>query len=801
MQSGVNILAWILIFYSIYSAAILTLNFSNKKLKSWLNRRDEMRILRISVPQNNEVGPISAEQIFATLHSLPESARVDFEIANRGGEIVFFVRISAQYQHFIESQIYAQYPDCEIGDQAGSEADGHLKVHKGVATAEAPSAALTLNFTDIFPIKRYPQFEDRLKRIYIDPIASISASLMKSGESRISISLKPMPDKWRTLYIKCLRIYAANTLMNFDTIAKFFINIFCTRQLIYKFLFFPLYLIFWIMGARAHLRTHENDSIEEKTSRVHERENKADAAIDKVSKPLFEVSIRIFCAQKKINQIAAAFYQFNLPYLNSFKLARNNKARRDVNFVLNTEELATIWHLPYSSQSGISTNVSRKLEPPVNLPVLPQAALLGKTDYRNQQAEFGILPSDRARHIYILGKTGMGKSTLLMNMIFNDINCGNGCALIDPHGDLADRVCNLVPLHRINDVILFDPSDREFPVGFNLFENSNRFAIIASGIISIFKKIYSESWGPRLEYILRNVVLTLLQAQNSTMLWIMRILVDDEFRRAIVNQITDPFLKNFWINEFEKLPSSRKSEVVSPILNKVGQFLSNPLMRNIFGQPKTKIDFRFAMDNRKIIIINLSKGKIGDDNSNLLGSMLITKFYLDAMSRANISEESRSDFHLYIDEFQNFATDSFSDILSEARKYKLNLVIANQYISQMPETVRDAVFGNVGTIISFQIGYNDAEMVSLQFGEAVSANDLMNLAKYKAYTRLLIDGMPSKIFSMTGFAPPQPHMDLRTDLRTNSHINSREKIIKICREKFSHKREFVEEKINEFSRR
>lgn len=461
----------------------------------------------------------------------------------------------------------------------------------------------------------------------------------------------------------------------------------------------------------------------------------------------------------------------------------------DHSFVLNTEELATIWHLPYSVQSGISSTVSHKFEPPVALPALPHAAILGKTDFRDSKKEFGILPSDRRRHIYILGKTGMGKSTLLMNMIFNDIAAGRGIALIDPHGDLADTVCDFVPQHRINDVILFDPSDRDFPVSLNLFENSNRFAITASGVISIFKKIYSESWGPRLEYILRNVVLTLLQANNSTMLWIMRILTDDEFRRGIVCRISDPLLRNFWLNEFEKLPSSRRAEVVSPILNKVGQFLSNPLMRNILSQPQTKIDFRFAMDNRKILIINLSKGKIGDDNSGLLGSMLITKFYLDAMSRADSPELQRNDFHLYIDEFQNFATDSFADILSEARKYRLNLVIANQYIAQMAERVRDAVFGNVGTIISFQIGYSDAEDVSLQFGEAASAADLMNLAKYKAYIRLLIDGMPSKVFSMATFPPPP------------NTVSQREKIVKVCRERFSCKKEFVEEKIREFSAR
>jgi len=788
----------VLIFYIIYAVTSIALNFSYKKIKKILHKRlrrdgcdsgcvfdTGRKFLRIDIPKNNEAGPICAEQIFATLHSISPESMVSFGIANYGagkddGKIIFFVNVPVSLKSFVESQIYAQYPDSEISE---SDADFDFPGD------DLARVGLRLDFTDIFPLKRYPQFEDRINRVYVDPIASIVSSLSKSRKSHIRIDLRPLPDKWRKKYLKCLHIYASNALMNFDTVAEAFINIFCTRKLIYKFLFFPLYFVFWVIGNLAALKSRDSrDAIEEKTSRIHERESKADAAVDKISKPLFKVSINIFCEPVFTNQIVSSFYQFNLPYLNNFEISRKN-----CEFVLNTEELATIWHLPIgmSETNGVSAVGYKKLAPPNELKTLAGAIVLGKTDYRDTEEEVIILPSDRRRHVYILGKTGMGKSTLIENMIFSDISSGNGVGLIDPHGDLSDRILEFIPSHRINDVILFDPSDKDFPIGFNIFEcKSLSHSIVASGIIGVFKKIYGESWGPRLEYILRNTILTLIEVDNSTLLWIIKILQNDEFRRAIVAAIKDPVLKNFWIYEFEKLSPSKRTEVVAPILNKVGQFLSNPIIRNILCQPKTKIDFRFMMDTGKIVIVNLSKGKIGEDNCALLGAMLITKFYIDAMSRADTPEKTRRDFYLYIDEFQNFATDSFADILSEARKYRLCLTIANQYIAQMYEKTRDAIFGNTGTIISFQVGYDDAEFIALQLGSVLIAEDPVFLSKYKAYIKLLMDGMPSKPFSIKTLPPVDSHMQ-----------NSREKIIKISREKFAKQKDFVEEKICEFSLR
>ncbi|MBA4336831.1 hypothetical protein C0416_03595 [bacterium] len=417
--------------------------------------------------------------------------------------------------------------------------------------------------------------------------------------------------------------------------------------------------------------------------------------------------------------------------------------------------------------------------------------MLGRTNFRGIDKTFGIKTVDRRRHMYIIGKTGMGKTTLLENMIYSDIMAGKGVGVIDPHGDLAENVLSFVPASRTNDVIIFDPSDRDFPIAFNMLESKDPSlnTIIASGLVGIFKKIYANSWGPRLEHILRNTILSLLYYPNTTMLGITRILQDRDFRRKVVRKIEDPVVKAFWEKEFEVMQDRMMVEAVSPILNKVGQFLASPIIRNIVGQPKSTVDLRFAMDRGKIVIVNLSKGKLGEDNSQLLGAMLITKFQIDAMSRADIPEKDRKDFYLYVDEFQNFATDSFATILSEARKYKLNLTMANQYIAQMPEEVRDAVFGNVGSIVSFQVGFDDAEYLSSQFGEEALPADLVSLSKYTAYSKLLIDGMPSKTFSLNTLPPP----DITDD------EGRKDKIIKVVRERYTQSREVVEDKIKRWS--
>ncbi|MDO8669408.1 MAG: type IV secretion system DNA-binding domain-containing protein [Candidatus Buchananbacteria bacterium] len=417
--------------------------------------------------------------------------------------------------------------------------------------------------------------------------------------------------------------------------------------------------------------------------------------------------------------------------------------------------------------------------------------LFGETNFRNQKKRFGIKRDDRRRHVYIIGKTGMGKTTLLENMIISDIIHGDGCCYVDPHGDTAEKILDFIPPNRINDVIYFNPSDTEFPIAFNILEAVDEKSkhLIASGLVGVFKKQFAESWGPRLEYILRNAILALLDYPGSTLLGIMRILVDKAYREKVVEKITDPVVKSFWVNEYTKWNDRVLQEVISPIQNKVGQFLSNFLIRNIVGQVKSTFDLREVIDGNKILIMNLSKGRIGEDTMQLLGSMIVTKLYLAAMSRVDILEKDRKDFYLYVDEFQNFATDSFADILSEARKYRLNLTMAHQFIEQLPENVSAAVFGNVGTLMCFRVGAADAETLVKEFTPVFLEEDLVNLPSFSIYLKLMIDGISSDPFSANTLPP----------LFDEYRSNSTEKVIKVSRERYANSRKAIEDKINRWS--
>jgi len=417
--------------------------------------------------------------------------------------------------------------------------------------------------------------------------------------------------------------------------------------------------------------------------------------------------------------------------------------------------------------------------------------IFGETNYRNIKRSFGIKRDDRRRHMYIIGKTGMGKTTLLENLIISDILNGEGCCYIDPHGDTADKLLDFIPPHRINDVVYINPADTEFPIAFNILEavDERDKSFVASGLISVFKKLWADSWGPRLEYILRNAILSLLDYPGSTLLGIMRILVEKDYREKVVEKVKDPVVRSFWVNEYSKWNEKTLQEVISPIQNKVGQFLSNFLIRNVVGQVKSSIDLRDIMDKKKILILNLSKGRIGEDTMQLLGAMIVTKLYLAAMSRVDIPETERNDFYLYVDEFQNFATESFANILSEARKYRLNLIVAHQYIEQLPEEVSAAIFGNVGTLINFRVGAADAENLVKEFTPFFEEEDLVNLPAFCVYLKLMIDGISSDPFSAATLPP------LFDDYRTDNRI----KVIQVSRERYANSRAVVEDKINRWS--
>jgi len=418
-----------------------------------------------------------------------------------------------------------------------------------------------------------------------------------------------------------------------------------------------------------------------------------------------------------------------------------------------------------------------------------------KTNFRNQETAFGIKKEDRTRHMYVIGKTGVGKSNLLENMAIQDIHNGEGMCYIDPHGEGAEKMLRAIPASRINDVVYFNPADSAFPIAFNILESvdENKKNLVASGMMGVFKKIWPDVWSPRMEYILNNTILALLDYPGSTMLGVNRMMYDKDFRKRVYPKIKDPVVKSFWINEFDTWDDRFRKEAVAAIQNKVGQFLSSAVIRNIVGQPKSTIDMREIMDNRKILIVNLSKGKIGEDAMRLLGGMIVTKIQLAAMGRVDMPEAERKDFYLYVDEFQNFATESFANILSEARKYRLSLVLAHQYINQLVfdnnTTVRDAIFGNVGTLISFRVGAEDAEHLEKEFEPVFMMNDLVNLAKYNIYLKLMIDGIAGDAFSATTLAP--------ADL--SDTIENEEKVIKVSRERYGRDRKDVEEKISRWS--
>lgn len=486
-------------------------------------------------------------------------------------------------------------------------------------------------------------------------------------------------------------------------------------------------------------------------------------------------------------------FTFTKPFLSGDSLLKRIKMRKTDFFerqkqILNAEELATIWHPPGLLLKGIKNIAWGKSlagEPPENLPVAENISeeerkginFFAKAEYKNRDTIFGIKNSDRRRHIYIIGKTGTGKSTLITNMAIDDIRKDRGVGIIDPHGDLCDNILQFIPKRRLNDVIYLEPFDAERPFSLNVLETHEpqHKHLISSGIVSIFSKLYADSWGPRLEYILRNVILTLVEIPDATLVDVLNLIGNEKYRKTVLSQLDDQVLLNFWRNEFEKMPDRLRAEAVSPIQNKVGQFVSTKMIRNIIGQSKSSINLAQIMNEGKILILNLSQGKLGEDNAALLGAMIITQIQLAAMMRAYTPEEERKDFFLYVDEFQNFATSSFIKILSEARKYRLCLTLTNQYIDQLDETIRDAIFGNVGTLASFVMGAGDAEVFEGEYGQLYTKNDLVGLGKYEIIVKLSIDNMMSSPFPAKTLPLP------------NLQNNNAEKIVRLSKERYGRK--------------
>lgn len=764
----------------------------------WLSHQ-RYAVLRIDVPKNNDKAPLAAEQMFASIHGVyAENAlfqpEVSFEIVAKEKYIQFFIRLPEHVKDFVQGQIYAQYPSVEI-HQVDDYANDSLVHGFHYAVTE-----LVMTKPDVYPIKLFSDFE-------VDPISgitSVMSNLDSSEQLCLQLIARPVGDEWQdkgTALVEAIRSGKTGGGKGlFKSFGKSFGKV----------------LKMVLMQA---LRPGEDLPVaetpkQELSSSVEDALKQIEMKILKLG---YQTKIRILAvsddpnsAKTRAQNLSAAYKQYNTTNLNGFKpgdlsvddrssLAEYfNRSFEDEGNILNIGELASLFHFPHESVStpNIVWSGAKKGEPPANLPLLEntppeELTIVGETNFRNAYIKFGIKQDDRRRHIYVIGKSGVGKSVYLENMAIDDVWKGKGVIVVDPHGEFAEKILACIPDHRIEDVIVFDPADRGFPVAFNLLENvdDDFKGMVASGFVGIFKKIFGNSWGPRLEHILRNTVLALLDYPNSTMLDIPKMLTETRFREKVVEYVTDPVIKDFWQLEFAQYDSKFRTEAVSPILNKVGQFLATATIRNIVGQPQSTIDIRQIMDQRKIMVVNLSRGKIGEDNSALLGAMMITKIQLAAMSRADVTVDQRPDCHLYVDEFQNFATDSFAVILSEARKYHLNLTIANQYIAQLPEEVRDAVFGNAGTLVSFRVGGADADFLVKEYAPVFEENDLVNLDKFNIYIKLLVDGVASPAFS----ARTLPPVDRLT--------GNSEKIIAHSRQKYSNERAAVEQMIMERSNR
>lgn len=739
-----------------------------KKIEEFLEK--EYVVLSILVPKNNEKTPMAAEQMFASLHGIlkpqeDKQEHISFEIASQDKFTQFYVCVRKELKGFVEGQIYAQYPMVEI-----KEVPDYTDVELGDLVGA--STELSLTREDVYPIKTFQSFE-------VDPLAAITGVLTKvEGGERIWIQVltRPVEDTWQDKGVKIVE-NMRNGVKPMGSIGS---------QLAGAFGGLAKDVVIGLLSPPKPEEKKKDDKKEkEEKKKLSGPVETAMGGIEtKIQKLGFETKIRIMAiaqdeetAKGKLLAVVGAFRQFNTTNLNGFKMGNiidghealtvfQMRPFGEGGYIFNIEELASIYHLPHASVEtpSIVWAGAKKGEPPANLPIVgvvpdDKMTILSKTNFRHHDQVFGIKLMDRRLHMYSIGKTGTGKSTLMENMIYDDLIQNRGIAIVDPHGQTIDHILDFIPEDRIKDIVYLNPADQDFPIGFNLLESvdADQKNIVSSGLMSVFLKLWEGTFSARMEYILRNTILALLDYPNATMLGIMKVLNDKEYRKMVLSYVKDPVILDFFVNEFEKYDPKFRGEAIAPIQNKVGQFLSASTIRNIVGQEKSTLNISEIMDQGKILLIDLSTGKIGEDNSKLLGSMMITKIQLAAMQRAHIPEEQRRDFYLYVDEFQNFATESFAVILSEARKYHLNLVLTNQYTAQVPEVVMDAVMGNIGTMIAFRVGAPDASALEKEFAPVFEANDLVNQPNRHIYIKMAIDGVTCPAFSADTLPPRSPN--------------------------------------------
>jgi len=737
-------------------------------------------LLLLQVPRTNEKKELAAEQMFASLHGLltlpakgrfakPDRERISFEIAVLKKRIGFYVWVPRYLMSFVEEQIYAQYPTVHISE-IEDYASMHEKQYASILTTE-----LKFINNNALPIKTFQSFE-------VDPLAAITATLAKFGdeeEAWIQMIVRPAAPNWHKRSEQYISGQKSKPVGPGSLVASF-----------------------WGQPAQKPEAAKLTDYEQTRVSAAEEKSQKL--AFETVLRIVYKGNITGPEAQLRLQSIIASYKQFNTTYLNGFEQTKVVNSQVEAYyrvrviaknyFICNIEEVATLYHLPHTNVETpyILWSIAQTAEPPANLPIIEgstsqNVSPIGTTNFRGHNTIYGLPRIDRGRHLYIIGQTGTGKSGLLELMTISDIYSPYGFAVIDPHGDYAQSVLKRIPPERVNDVIYFNPADTDFPMGFNPLEiyDPKLRTHTCSELIGVLKRMF-ESWGPRLEYILRYSILALLDYPEATMLDITRILTDKKFRNNVLKYVVDPVVRNFWTIEFASWNDKFAAEAVAPVLNKVGAFTANPLVRNIIGQPKSSFNIRQIMDERKILIVNLSRGLVGEDNAALLGALLVTKIQMAAMSRADTSMDERSPFYLYVDEFQNFATDSFATILSEARKYGLNLTVANQYIAQMLPEVRDAIFGNVGSVISFRTSADDARAMLKYFEPKFEEHDLVHMHNRHFVISMTIEGEKVQAFSSITLNLPQQTTDYSQQII--EHSRATYAVSKQYIERFVHER-------------
>ncbi len=714
----------------------------------------ELQTIYIRVPRNLPLNAESTQTLLSTLTGIEnvtrlqrwkgkEPQRLSLEFISSNQQIRFAITASSELIPFVEAQIQSTYP-LSIIERAKEDP---------IANVNLEVVELDLRKGPFYPIATSSAFKD------LDPMSSVLSILSKTIEGEVAIvqfALEGIGSSWQ----KQGQMFADQ-------------------------------------GSKKEDGSYSP---------------RGDAAIikEKILHPGFGVSIRIASTNKAtVSALISSLGVYTRSDGNSFGKRKRrfldmgdpkkDLVSRTVRYgtILNIIELASLWHLPGDKVliQSIVWGHAIFSEPPDNLPIATNKTeeekadinFFGKTMFKNREQIFGIKTIDRFRHIWLVGKTGTGKSTLISNMVIDDIRKGRGVGVIDPHGELCETILNYIPSNRINDVVYFNPADREYPMILNPLQVTNKeeAELVVSGIVSVFNKIFGFSWGPRLEYILRNVLLSLAAIPDTTLANVITALTNPAYRAWMIDQLKkdskDQVLISFWENEFNKMQDKQREEAVAPILNKVGQFVTSPLIRRIVGQPHSSMSIDDVMNDGKIILCNLSQGRLGEDNAALIGAMLITKFQLGAMRRVDIPEKDRTNFFLFVDEFQNFATPSFMKILSEARKYRLSLMLANQYMAQIPEEVQKSILGNAGTLISFYIGAEDAAVIYKEFGGVFTEKDFTELKNRQIALKLMIDGHASRAFVASTLPPPE------------SKNGNMETILKVSRERYAKKLEKMED--------